>query len=120
MNKKEKIVMDYIFDKASSKDSVLISVDELESFVEGETNTNVGQTELDEILQNLSLDGYVNVITSDRKGKPIYCISLEKKGESYKRDKENRKRTSMLLIVRTVLLAVLSFVVGLVLKAIFT
>ncbi len=120
MNKKEKIVMDYIFDKASGKESVLISVEELAGFYENQTNTNVEQSDLDDILQNLSLDGYVNVITSDRKGKPIYCISLEKKGESYKRDKENHKRTTMMLVVRTVLLAVLSFVVGLVLKAIFT
>lgn len=120
MTKKEKIVMDYIFDKASGKESVLIAVIDLLDFLGKDTDSNIEQSELDGILQNLSLDGFVNVIMSDRKGKPIYCISLEKKGESWKRDKENRKRTSMMLIVRTVLLAVLSFVVGLVLKAIFT
>lgn len=120
MTKKEKIIMDYIFDKASGKESVLIAVDEMLAFLVGVSSSNITQHELDEILQNLSLDGYVNVIMSDRKGKPIYCVNLEKKGESWVRDKESRKRTTMMLVVRTVLLAVLSFVVGLVLKAIFS
>lgn len=120
MTKKEKIIMDYIFDKTSGKDSVLIPVDEMLLFLSDASFSNIAQPELDEILQNLSLDGYINVIMSDRKGKPIYCINLEKKGESWMRDKENRKRMTMMLVVRTVLLAVLSFVVGIVLKAIFT
>lgn len=119
MTKKEKILMDYIFDKANGKESVLIAVEDVVRFV-GENFSGVDRDEVDQLMQNLVLDRYITLIMSDKKGKPIYCISLDKKGESWVRDNENKKRTTIMLVVRTVLLAVLSFVVGVVLKAIFS
>lgn len=119
MLKKEKVVMDYIFERANGKESVLIGVEELADFLSPYIG-KVSNEMLDQIMQNLSLDGYISVIMSDKKGKPIYCVSLERKGESWRRDNEKRKQTTIMLVVRTVLLAVLSFVVGVVLKAIFT
>lgn len=118
MLKKEKMVMDYIFDKSNGKDSVLISFKEITDVLT-KNLLETSDVEIDEIMQNLSLDGYINVILSDKKGKPIYCVSLDKKGVSWRRDAENRRKTTIMLVVRTVLLAVLSFAVGLILKAVF-
>ena len=118
MTKKEIKVMDYIFDKCKKKESVLISVEELICLFP--ENVSMEKVEIDEIVSNLVLDHYITMILSDKKGKPIYCISLDKKGESWERDKLNKKRDTVKLITRTVLLAILSFAVGLLLKAIFS
>ena len=118
LNKKEKLAMAYIYEKCEGKESVLITPDELLNCL----NSKYDLTAVDvtEIVNALVLEGYITMILSDKKGKPIYCISLEKKGESFIRDLVNNKKKITLLIVRTVLLAILSFVVGLILKAIFT
>ena len=118
LSKQEKLVMQYIFDKCKNKSSVLISPDELCNMLA--PKYEVGKIEIDEIINNLVLENYITMVLSDKKGKPIYCMSLDKKGESFERDIENSKKTTIKLVVRTVALAVLSFVVGLILKAIFS
>ena len=118
LNRKEKMVMHFIFDKCKNKSSVLISPEEISNHLY--SKFEVGKVEIDEIINNLVLDNYITVILSDKKGQLIYCISLDKNGESFLRDQENKKKTTINLIIRTVALAVLSFAVGLILKAIFS
>lgn len=117
LSKKEKILMGYIFEKCSGKESVLITPEELLNILmpKGEHS----QAEVKEMLDNLVMDGYITLILSDKKGKPIYCISLDKKGESYERDRQNERQTLVKLVIRTILLAVLSTLVGVALKLIF-
>lgn len=117
LSRKEKILMDYIFGKCSSKDSVLISPDELMNQLR--PKYELSEAEVKELVDNLVLESYITMILSDKKGKPIYCISLDKKGESYERDKQNSKKATINLIIRTILLAVLSTLVGVVIKLIF-
>ncbi len=118
LSKKEKFIMYYIFDKCTNKDSVLISPEELQNYALSKYEFTL--PEIGEIIDNLVLENYITMILSDKKGKPIYCISLDKKGESFVREEQNKKKNTFNIIMRTVLLAVLSFVVGLVLKAIFS
>lgn len=117
LNKKEKLVMTYIFNKCEGKESILISPDELLNFANSKYDLTI--SDINEIVDALVLENYITMILSDKKGKSIFCISLEKKGESFLRDLANSKKKISLLIIRTVLLAILSFVVGLILKAIF-
>ena len=117
LSKKEKIIMDYIFVKCEGKESVLISPNELMNKLK--PKYELAETELKDLVDNLVLDGYITMILSDKKGSPIYCISLNKKGESYERDKQNERKTLIKLIVRTVLLAILSTAVGFLIKLIF-
>ncbi len=118
LSKKEKHLMHYIFNKCKDKDSVLISPEELINCASAKYNLT--KIEIDEIIDNLVLENYITMVLSDKKGKPIYCVSLDKKGESFLRDEQNKKKSTVNIILRTVALAVLSFVVGLILKAIFT
>lgn len=118
LSKKEKMTMQYIFEKCKEKSSVLLTPEELCNNLS--PKFDVQCIEMDEIINNLVLENYITMILSDKKGKPIYCISLDKKGESFERDIENSKKGTIKLIVRTIALAVLSFVVGLILKAIFS
>ena len=73
-----------------------------------------------EIVKNLAFDDYIEVVNSDKKGESVYCIALTEHGQAFIRENNNTKRNTRMLIIRTVLLAVLSFVVGVILKAIFS
>ena len=118
LTKKEKLVMDFVYSKCENQESVLISPTDIATACMDKYDlTNV---EIEQILNGLSLDNYIDVINSDKKGKLVYCISLKQKGISYKRDNEQRKKNAAMLITRTVLLAILSFIVGVILKAIFS
>lgn len=117
LNNKEKLVMTYIFNKCEGRESVLITPEELLNFANSKYDLTIA--DINEIVDALVLESMITMILSDKKGKPIFCISLEKKGESFLRDLANNKKKITMLIIRTVLLAVLSFVVGLILKAIF-
>ena len=117
ISKKEKVLMKYIFKKCEGKESVLIAPEELENQLK--PKYDVGRKELEQLLEGLVLDRYITMVLSDKKGKPIYCISLDKKGESFERDIETERKTLIKLIVRTILLAVLSTAVGVILKLIF-
>lgn len=118
LSKKEHIVMNLIYSKCQNSESVLISPSEISTACLDKFDlTNI---EIDQILSGLMLDGYIDVVNSDKKGKLVYCITLKQKGASYKRDLDQKKKTTIVLITRTVLLAILSFTVGLILKAIFS
>lgn len=109
--------MSYIFQKCEGKDSILISPEELGNVLR--PRYDLSEQEVKDIVDNLVLDGYISMILSDKKGKTIYCISLDKKGESFERDRENEKKNLRVLIIRTILLAILSTFVGLLIKWIF-
>lgn len=117
LNNKEKKAMDYIFKKCSDKQSTLISPKEIHDFLA--PKIIVSSEEIDKIINNLMLDNYIDVVNSDKNGEPIYCVSLRSKGEGYLREKQQRKKTTYLILGRTVVLAVISFIVTLILKAIF-
>lgn len=117
ISKKEKVLMKYIFKKCEGKESILISPEELENQLK--PKYEVTRKELEQLIDGLVLDRYITMILSDKKGKPIYCISLDKKGESFERDLETERKTLIKLVVRTILLAVLSTAVGIILKLIF-
>lgn len=117
LNKKEKKVMSYLYLKCKGKESSLIAPQEISNYLMPKYEIN--NVEVDQIINALVLDNYIEVVHSDSKGKLIYCVSLKQKGASFEREKQHYKKTTYLIIVRTVLLAILSFVVGLILRAIF-
>lgn len=119
LNRREKIVMQYLFDTCNANSGkCLVSAQDISTSIYSKIDLN--EFEIDEIIKNLILDGYVDVIYSDKKGKKIYCVTLTEQGQGFARQKRNSKINASVLIARTVLLAILSFVVGLILKAIFT
>lgn len=119
LNKSEKIVMQFLFETCKNNDGkCLLSARDIATNVFAKTELT--DFEVADIINNLKLDEYIDVIYSDKKGQEVYLVSLKEKGEGFLREKQNTKSTTRMLIIRTVLLAILSFVVGLVLKAIFS
>ena len=117
LNKTDKEVMRYIYLKSYKKGTSLISPQELISNIGG--GLVISPQELNTALSNLQMDGYIESILTDTKGKQAYCFSLKQKGEAFLRELENEKKSLKHIIIRTILLAILSFVVGVILKAIF-
>lgn len=115
LTKKEKKVMESIFKIASGKKSILVSPQDIVRLV-GEITIS----ETEKIVSALSQDGYFDLVFTDRHGEMIFCIILSEKGKGFRRDEMHQKRNLVYRISLSVGLAFLSFLIGLVLKAIFT
>ncbi len=111
---KEGKVMTAILALRGEKNSFLISPDDILAAV-----AYIEREELEKILENLCSDGYFDFILSDRKGERVYCISLTEKGKGYLRSVKELKRNVLLRVCLTAALAVMSFVIGVILKAVF-
>ena len=116
LSKKENRVMGVLYSAAKDKKSVLISPIDLLKLAGPD---NVTLTELEKIVVALNQDGYYDLVYSDRHGETVYCITLTEKGKAYKRDALVMKRNLIFRLGLSVGLAVLSFLIGLILKAVF-
>lgn len=116
LSKSESKVMQVVYDACKDRQSFLISPLDLIK-LSGEKSLDEKQTE--KILDDLARDGYFDLVYSDRHGERVYCITITNKGKGFDRDKKVFKRNILFRLTVTVLLAIVSFIVGLVLKAIF-
>ena len=64
-------------------------------------------------------DGMIDYVESESKNGLVYCVSLKSKGTLFKKDQQKQRRHASWLILRTALLAIFSFAIGLLLRAIF-
>ena len=115
LNSVEKAVMLLLYEKCANKESVLISPNQI--IISLIPKYELTPKKLDKIIQNLIMDGYIEVINSDNKGKPIYCVSLKMKGIAFKRDLQNQKKNNRYLLIRTIVLALISVTVTFILRS---
>ncbi len=118
LSRKEKSVMLYLYDMCQKKGTALLSALDIADGVF--PKYDLSEQEVSVIINNLVLENYITVINSDKKGKAMFCVNLSTKGDSFMRELNNSKKTINLLILRTVLLGCLSFLVGMILKTIFS
>ena len=109
--------MEYVYQKCQGKKSCLISPREIISFVADKYV--LSQDELERIMTNLSYDNYIELFKSDKKGSPVFCVSLKLKGEGFHRELTNNKRNLWFMLGRTCILAVISAIIGVLIKLIF-
>lgn len=117
LSRKEKLLMQYILKSSASKDTCLLSPLDIEHAFE--PKFTVKHVEIQSLLEGLVQENYINLVNSDKNGELIYCITILPKGKSFVREQKNLKKSWTSAILRTVLLAILSFIIGLILKAIF-
>ena len=111
--------MQFLFDSCNANGGTcLLSAKDIANNVY--SKIDLSEYEVDEVVKNLIFDNYIDVVYSDKKGQTIYCIKLTEQGQAFARERHNTKVKASVLIIRTVLLAILSFVVGIILKAIFS
>lgn len=117
LNKKEDEVMRAVFDLAGGREQILVSPFEIIAMLP--PKTNYGEEKLLSVLRALELDGYFELIQTDRKGERMYVIRMKEEGLAYGRTDVQRRRKLMFKLAVTVACAVLTFVIGMILRAIF-
>lgn len=116
-DRNEKLVLKYLCRVCSGKKTYLVSPHDIAKNIC--KKIVLSSNEIDEIMANLSLQNYIDFVVSDSKNGYYYCVKLKKKGQTYLADSKRQKRTLLLLVARSIFLASVSFVFGLILKTIF-
>lgn len=115
--RKEKLVLKYLCQICVGNKTYLISPHDIAKNTSKKIILSV--SEIEEIMSSLSLQNYIEFVISDSKNGYYYCVKLKKKGQSYLIDKKRQRKSLIMLVFRSMFLATVSFVFGLILKAIF-
>lgn len=117
MTRKEKLVMSFLCNKCQKNKTYLISPQEITQALSKKYVLSV--EEIDEIMVSLANENYIDFVVSDGKNGYFYCVNLKKSGQTYLVDTKKNRRTFGLLVLRSMFLATVSFVFGVILRAIF-
>ena len=109
--------MTYLCNRCQRRKTYLISPQEITQALSKRFVLSI--EEIDDIMVILSNENYIDFVVSDSKRGYFYCVNLKKCGQSYLTDIKRRRRTFGLLVLRSMFLATISFVFGIILKAIF-
>ena len=118
LDRKEKMVMTFLFEKCENAKPHLLSSEEIISYL-GKKKYIISLSELQEIMNSLLKEGMIDFVESESKKGPVYCVSLKSKGMLFKKDLQKQRRHASWVILRTALLAIFSFFIGLLLRVIF-
>ncbi len=117
MNRCENDVMSAVYCLCDGTDGCLISPLDIMSILPVGRKYSVQR--LDDALTALQTDGYLDVISSERKGEKMYVISLRESGLAYKRNQRQKRMDVINKIALAFVGAFATFIFGLILKAIF-
>lgn len=117
LSKNEKIIMKYVYNQCQGKGTCLLSSMEISNGVSHQTY--ISSYEIEEILRNLEMETLISVVNSDKNGRPVFCITLNPKGQSFERDLENQRKALVRRLFITIGFACLSFAVTMILRKIF-
>lgn len=107
--------MSAVFQLAEGKERFLVAPYELLALLPPRMNFN--EEKLYRALRSLELDGYFELIESDRKGEPVFVVHMREAGRSYRRSDALRKRRIYYKIAVTLLCGALSALVGILVKS---
>ena len=117
LNRRESEVMGAVYSLCSEKGICLVSPAELLSMLRG--GKKYTEEQLENILSELALDNYFELLSSERKGEKTYVISLRANGYAFKRCSVQQRRDFAVKLGWAITSAVIAFLVGWVLKWIF-
>lgn len=80
---------------------------------------NYTEEQVENILNELALDDYFELLLSERKGEKMYVISLRANGYAYKRCYAQKRRDAVAKMLWAVTSAIVAFLVGVILRRIF-
>ena len=116
LSRLESKVLISLIKASKERGAILISPIDLLKIVSAEHLT---LSQLETTLNNLSTDGYFDLVLSDRRGEKVFCITLLEKGKGYIRSESIEKRNLIKRFALTIGFAILSFLVGIILRKIF-
>ena len=117
LKKSEEKILKVITDNAFEGSTCLISKSTLIAFIDNDKL--VSENNVDNLINSLYTNDFIDYIVSTQKGEVFYCITLLKKGKNYKSVKEKEYRAIKNKILLAVLGAIVSFIVGRILLLLF-
>ena len=90
LNRQENEVMNAVYSLCHEKGICLVSPTELMAMLP--TRKKMTLEKLEDLLNQLALDQYFELLSSERKGEKMYVISLRANGYAYKRCSLQQKR----------------------------
>ena len=117
LDRNENMVMAAIYSLCDGTEGCLVSPIDILSILPSRHKLNP-QT-LENILNALVLDGYFDLIHSERKGEKMYVINLKESGMSYKRMIRQRQRDIAFRIALAFVGALATFLFGLIIRGLF-
>ena len=115
LSKRENAVMGAVFQLSEGKDRFLVAPYEILALLP--PRLNFDEEKLYRILHSLELDGYFELVESDRKGERVFVIIMHDKGLCFQRSDYQRRRKMYYKIAVTLLCGVLSALVGILVKS---
>ena len=116
LEKVKKKILTFLTKLCKDRQSVLISPTDL---IKNLNYNEISQEDLETKMVELSNEGYFDLVYSDRRGEKVYCITLLEKGKGYLRKERIERQNLVKRFFLTIAFAVLSFMVGAILKKIF-
>lgn len=117
MTKREKLVMVYLCGRCQKNKTYLISPQDIAQELSKKFVLSIA--EIDDIMVALANENLIDFVVSDGKNGYFYCVNLKKAGQSYLADIKKGKKALGMMVVRSCFLATVSFVFGIILRAIF-
>ena len=115
LSKRENAVMGAVFQLSEGKERFLAAPYELLALLS--PRLKYDEEKLCRTLRSLELDGYFELIESDRKGERVFVIIMRDAGRSYQRSDALRRRRMYYKIAVTLLCGALSALVGILVKS---
>ena len=106
--------MSAIYSLCDGTEGCLVSPMEIKSVMS--QRWKLSDEELDDILNALRVDGYFDLVYSERKGEKMYVINLRESGFAWKRTKNQRQREVSYKIFLAFIGALATFIFGLIMK----
>lgn len=117
LTKCDRDVMSAIYCLCDGLDGCLISPVDILSVLPSKRRYSADR--VDDSLNALKADGYLDVIYSERKGEKMYVISLKENGLKFKQDAKKKRQDLLYKIFLALVGATATFIFGAILKAIF-
>ena len=116
LTRREEEVMNAVYLLANGRERTLLSPADMLAVLPPK---GYDEEKLERILFALEMDGYFELIPSDRKGEKVYVVHMKGAGLGFRREEHRRRRSLTVRLAVTLTLAVLSAVIGIILKSIF-
>ncbi len=116
LSKIENEVMHAVYEICKDRENCLVSPYELLCVLPYKRKYTIAQVE--KVLSLLEKDDYFDIIHLERKGEPVYVITMHFKGNAYERMVQRRRRELLFKIAIAVGSAVITGVIGLLMRII--
>ncbi len=114
LNQREDAVMNAVFTLSAGRERLIAAPYDILALLPPKMKFD--EEKLEKVLRDLGLDGYFELILSDRKGERVYVLHLTSRGMNYRRRDDQLRRSVWFRWGVAAIGAVITALIGFVLK----